>query len=334
MAEVVEISSSGIALSEYVSLEYPDCQDSIWHCAWHPLGELLATCGCDGIIIWNTSLRKGTERHVHTKQSWKLQDNHTGTVRCVAWSPDGTYLASAGFDSTGIIWHYEDGDWEPYIILEGHKNELKNICWSTNRFVATCSRDKTVWIWELIDEDAEVVAVLQGHEYDVKTCAFFPESKTRILSGSFDSTIRLWVEEEQDEWSNVKVLSEHTGTVWDIDFDPNDPKRFCSVSGSLEVFIWNDLQLLHRIPTEHQLSIYTCSWSSLGIIATGARDNAICLYDLTLDEPKLIQTTSGHQADVNCVAWNPKYPEFLCSVSDDACVKIWKLDRALEEAAI
>jgi WD40 repeat protein len=46
------------------------------------------------IIIWDTS----------TGEILNLLLGHTGFVRGIAWSPDGTRLASVGFDGTLRIW--------------------------------------------------------------------------------------------------------------------------------------------------------------------------------------------------------------------------------------
>src|SRR5882724_4194456 len=102
-----------------------------------------------------------------------LSDGHQRTIRSIAWSPSGDYLASASFDGTTCVWHQIDGQWDCTVSLEGHENEVKSVCWSqSSKYLSTCSRDKTVWIWECIHgtdgQEFECASVLTDHTQDVK----------------------------------------------------------------------------------------------------------------------------------------------------------------------
>lgn len=162
----------------------------------------------------------------------------------------------------------EEEDWEFTLVLEGHDSELKGVGFSpSGQYLATCSRDKSVWIWEEIgaegEDEWETVAVLQEHEADVKCVAWGPDEgdgKGEILaSGSYDDSIRLWREDEEQEWGCVAILRGHTGTVWGLDWEgrseeeeereregddttePAKPRRLISCSADETIRVWTRL---------------------------------------------------------------------------------------------
>src|SRR5207245_1217229 len=71
-------------------------------------------------------------------------------VNSVAWSPDGTHIASAGADNTVQVWNAHDGSQK--FIYHGHSSAVESVTWSPNgRRIASASDDGTVQVWNASD---------------------------------------------------------------------------------------------------------------------------------------------------------------------------------------
>ena len=70
---------------------------------------------------------------------------------------------------------------------------------------ATCGRDKRIWIWSVDDDDDyECASVLSSHTQDVKSVSWHPHKDT-LVSTSYDDTIKLY-EEQEDDWECINTL--------------------------------------------------------------------------------------------------------------------------------
>ena len=67
----------------------------------------------------------------------------------VAWSPDGSQLASASGDKTVRIWDASTG--QEVSQLQGHSDCVWSVAWSPDGSqLASASADKTVLIWDAL----------------------------------------------------------------------------------------------------------------------------------------------------------------------------------------
>jgi len=113
---------------------------------------------------------------------------HKHRVWSVAFSPDGSLLASCGDDQTILVWNVDSG--LCLKMLQGHTSWIRSVDFSPNGLqLASGSHDRTVRIWDI--GTYQCSRILTGHSNSVWSVVFNPMNGT-LASGGDDGDIRIW----------------------------------------------------------------------------------------------------------------------------------------------
>ncbi|MBA2393462.1 MAG: WD40 repeat domain-containing protein [Ktedonobacteraceae bacterium] len=203
--------------------------------------------------------------------------HHTNRVTTVAWSPNGTYIASGSLDQTVQVWVATTNTHFQTSIYRGHTAGVQSVAWSPDgKLIASGSSDKTVQVWDALT--AEHAATYSGHSDIVLTVAWAPNGKS-IASGSADGTVRLW---DVATGMQKYIYRGHTASVNSITWSP-DSQRVASASSDKIVQIMDATNGDHVYTYRgHTNIVSSVSWSPKGkLIASGSWDKTVQVWDAT-----------------------------------------------------
>ncbi len=282
-----------------------------------------AVAGGGGITWWvfatsprppSTSHQSSTSRPLATSHPLYTCRGHFDAVNAVAWSPDGTRIASASSDNTVQVWNAADGS--HLYTYHGHSDVVNGVAWSLDSMrIASGSNDNTVQVWNAAD--GSHVFTYRGHFNYVNVVAWSPDG-TRIASGSWDTTVQVW---NAADGSHLYTYRGHINAVRALAWSPGST-RIASAGYDNTVQVWNAADG-SNVFTYHGHSdiLYGVAWSPDGTrIASANVDSTVQVWNAA--DGSNVFTYRGHSSVVEAVAWS-RDSTHIASASLDKTVQVW-----------
>jgi WD40 repeat protein len=260
--------------------------------AFSPRGVMASGCEDSTVRVYNTN-------------NWNLlwtsttnANGHTTNVTAVAFSKDGTLLATASMDQTIKIWSANQGIIQH--TFTGHTNGVTSVAFSPDgsKIVSGCM-DGTVKVW---DSNGNCLVTIPAHALPV-TATVFSADGSFVISGSDDGTVRLW---SAADGSAVGTLGGQNYFIGAVAISPDG--TLCATAGgdeTIQVRNTSDGSLVQTLAANTNYVSSLAFSPDSGRLASGGGplDPTIKIWQIINGE--LLNTIPATTNGVMALAWSP-----------------------------
>jgi WD40 repeat protein len=256
--------------------------------AFSPDGKLLASASSDDTVrLWNPATGQPVGRPLQASGGGGPPPDgavHIGGVNGLAFSPDGTLLASGGDDGTVRLWNPATS--QPVSPpIQADANGVTGVAFSPDgRLLASAGYDGTVRLWNPATSRPVSPPIQANARGDVTGVAFSPDGN-QLASGGADGTVRLWNPATgQPPFGPIRA-STH-GSVNTVAFSPDGNQL---ASGGGDGIQWWNPATGQAQPRPVQASTHGAvtrvAFSPDGALLASSGDDGIDLWNPATDSP-------------------------------------------------
>ncbi|EQC36043.1 hypothetical protein SDRG_06780 [Saprolegnia diclina VS20] len=198
-----------------------DARESVHDVKFAPrhLGLRLATASADGYV------RMYEASNPMNLSEWTLPEIFMADAEgatCLSWNSnrfDMPMILVGGNSNVAKVWGFTTArQWHVLAELVGHKDIIHDVCWAPNlgrsgHYLATASKDRTIRIWRMKltsnrQELSEIKPVaIQDHGSFEVWRVQWNVTGTMLASTGDDGTVRMWQQDQQQQWQCVSTVS-------------------------------------------------------------------------------------------------------------------------------
>ncbi len=291
-------------------------EDNVTSLAFSAEG-LLASSSRDGTVkVWDVN--SGTLQTTHRE--------HSGGVKCVAFSPDGLMLASGDRESSVVLWSMATG--ETYKEFPGHEGHVNSVAFSPDgKTLATGSHE--IKLWDIASGTCQTLESPRPRR-DSTVLAFSPDGHRLAVGGENADRIKIVdvkTREIELEFPGLDRVKKSLAFSPDGNTLAVGEHTFAGILRDPKLILWNlaSGKQRHLECPKSGVSSFAFSPNGNYLAAAGNLGQIVALWDLRSGSSEPVAEFKGHAGTVRTVGFSPD-GRTLASGGHDGTIKLWPIE--------